>query len=323
MAGKPVQTLAIRPLTDADEPQVLGLLSTVLGWAGGADATRFYRWKHVDNPFGRSFGWVATDGGRLVGVRLFMRWRFRQNGKLVNAIRAVDTATHVDYRGRGIFSSLTRHGLDALADADVSFVFNTPNDQSRPGYLKLGWEPLGQLPVALHLRSMTALPRTARARTPAALESLPTSCGLPAPAELDGLVGCAPAGTLPGQLVTDRTLEFLRWRYGLLQLHYRTVPLDGGGILVFRLRRRGAAVELVVNDVLVACDAPANNIGRVIRRVLRVIGADHAIRIAPTHHRGRRLPMSGPTLVWRAVAAPTRAPELDQWALSMGDIELF
>lgn len=317
-----MHTLTIRPLTDEDEPQVLGLLSAALGWAGGDDDARFYRWKHVDNPFGRSFGWVATDGGRLVGVRLFMRWRFRWDGQPVDAVRAVDTATHVDYRGRGIFSALTRQGLDALAEAGVAFVFNTPNDQSRPGYLKLGWEPLGQLPVALHVRSVAALPRTARARVPAALESLPTSAGLPAAENLDGLAGCAPAGLLPGQLATDRTVEFLRWRYSLPQLHYRMVRLEGGGAVVFRLRRRGAAVELVVNDVLVNCETPAGEIARAVRRALRATGADHAIRIAPMHQRGQRLPISGPTLFWRAVAA-SPAPPLDQWALSMGDIELF
>ncbi|MGH8900393.1 MAG: GNAT family N-acetyltransferase [Egibacteraceae bacterium] len=318
-----MRTLTIRPLTDEDEPQVLGLLSTALGWAGGEHRTRLYRWKHVDNPFGRSFGWVATDSGRLVGVRLFMRWRFRQNGELVNAVRAVDTATHMDYRGRGVFSSLTRHGLDALAEAGVAFVFNTPNDQSRPGYLKLGWEPVGHLPLALHLRSVTVLPRTARARVPAALESLPTSAGLPACEGLDGLASCAPVGSLPGQLMTDRTGEFLRWRYSLPQLRYRTVRLGSGGAAVFRLRRRGAAVELVVNDVLVSPGTAASEIARAVRRLLHASGADHAIRIAPTHRRGQRLPISGPTLFWRAVTTPSPAPQLGQWALSMGDVELF
>lgn len=318
-----MRTLTIRPLADADEPQVLSLLTTALGWAEVGDTARRYRWKHVDNPFGRSFGWVATDRERLVGVRLFMRWRFRWNGELVNAARAVDTATHMEYRGRGIFSALTRQGLGALAEVGVAFVFNTPNDQSRPGYLKLGWELLGQPPVAVQLRSLAALPRTARARVPAALESLPTACGLPPGEGLDGVANSAPAGTLPDQLVTDRTLEFLRWRYGLPQLHYRVARLEGGGAIVFRLRRRGAAVELVVNDVLGACDTPASAIARAIRRLLRATGADHAIRIAPCDHRGQRLPVRGPTLAWRAVATRSPAPPLHQWALSMGDIELL
>jgi GNAT superfamily N-acetyltransferase len=317
-----VQTLTIRPLTDEDKPEVLELLAAALGWTGEDGGARRYRWKHEENPFGRSFGWAATDRGRLVGVRLLMRWRFRWSGEPVDAVRAVDTVTHEDYRGRGIFSALTRCGLDALAEAGIAFVFNTPNDQSRPGYLKLGWEPIGQLPVAFRLRSLAALPRTSRAGVPASLESLPTSSGLPASEVLDTLAGCSPAKTVPGQLVTDRTAEFLRWRYGLPQLHYRAVRLEGGGALVFRLRRRGAAVELVVNDVLVSRDTPANATARAIRQGLRATGADHAIRIGPTR-RHRRLPISGPTLVWRAVATRCPAPPLHRWALSMGDIELL
>ena len=45
--------------------------------------------------------------------------------------------------GRGVFRALTMHALDELHARGVSFVFNTPNDQSRPGYMNMGWRPVG------------------------------------------------------------------------------------------------------------------------------------------------------------------------------------
>ena len=83
------------------------------------------------------------------GFRTLMRWEFLDGERVVRAVRAVDTATHPDYQGRSIFTRLTLHALDELVAEGVEFVFNTPNEQSRPGYLKMGWQVVGQLPTAV------------------------------------------------------------------------------------------------------------------------------------------------------------------------------
>ena len=69
---------------------------------------------------------------------------------MLRAVRAVDTATDPDYQGRGLFTRLTLQAIDELRAEGVDFVFNTPNDQSRPGYLKMGWQVVGTLPT--HVR---------------------------------------------------------------------------------------------------------------------------------------------------------------------------
>ena len=61
----------------APRQEVLELARRSLGWVGGADSERFFRWKHFENPFGSSPMWVATDGARVLGFRTFLRWRFR------------------------------------------------------------------------------------------------------------------------------------------------------------------------------------------------------------------------------------------------------
>src|SRR5690606_25693858 len=127
-----------------DEGAVLGLIEAALGRRPDPRNAAFFAWKHRENAFGASPAWVAVDGDRVVGFRTLMRWEFDTPEGPVRAVRAVDTATHPDHQGRGIFSALTRRAVEELQNDGVGFVFNTPNDKSRPGYLKMGWREVGR-----------------------------------------------------------------------------------------------------------------------------------------------------------------------------------
>ena len=322
--------LDIREYRDDDEPAVLALLQASLGWVPDDQYGRFFAWKHRENPFGRSPAWVAVDGERIAGFRIFLRWEFERDGAVVRAVRAVDTATHPDYQGRGIFSRLTLHAIEELRAEGVGFVFNTPNDSSRPGYLKMGWQPVARLPVLMRPRSVVALVAVARARVPAEKWSLPTEVGRPAVEALsdrDAVAALLSSCTTEGGMRTRRSPEFLTWRYGFGPLAYRVVLAGdrlSDGLVVFRLRRRGGAVEAAVCDVIVP-DARRRSIGRLLRKVLHDSGADYAVRIGGRHvARGGSFPVpgQGPTLVWRSVAEPLMPPAAD-WRLALGDVELF
>jgi predicted N-acetyltransferase YhbS len=323
--------VAVRPFQRADEPAVLALLAASLGWVPDEQHARFFAWKHRANPFGRSPAWVATVDDEVVGFRTFLRWELERGGRIVRAVRAVDTATHPDHQGRGIFSTLTRCALDDLRRDDVQFVFNTPNERSRPGYLKMGWRPVRRLPVLARPRSVGALVRLVRARTAADKWSLATTAGAPASAALaDRAAVEALLATLPplphGGLQTHRSAAFLSWRYGFQLLHYRAVTAGAdlaGGMVVFRLRRRGRAVEAVICEELVpAGDASITR--RLLREVLRASGADHAVRLDVGRPRAGFLPVpgQGPILTWRGVCSSTMPPPA-AWRLGLGDIELF
>lgn len=323
-------SIEIRPYDDADEDRVLEMLATALGWLPDALHRDFFRWKHHENPFGRSPAWLALDGEAVAGFRTFLRWRFDRDGETVSAVRAVDTATHPDYRGRGIFSRLTLHAVERVREEGVAFVFNTPNEQSLPGYLKMGWQEVRRIPVLVRPRSLWSLLRTARARTPAERWGEETSAGEPAAvvlsehARLAALLASQP----PGEGVrTDRGPEYLAWRYGFEPLNYRVLLAGSSvddGLLVFRLRRRGPAVEAVVDDVIVP-EADRRVARRLLSAATRRTGADHAVRFTePSLPRAGYLPLpgQGPTLVWREVTE-TEPPPAEAWNLSLGDVELF
>src|SRR5690606_24306476 len=55
------------------------------------------------------------------------------------AFRPVDTVTHPSWRGRGLFSKLTKFAIKQIDSGDRMLIFNTPNENSLPGYEKMGW----------------------------------------------------------------------------------------------------------------------------------------------------------------------------------------
>jgi GNAT superfamily N-acetyltransferase len=327
--------VSVRPFVDEDLPRVLGLLDASLGGGpAGRRPPELFRWKHADNPFGPSLLLVAEHEDRLIGLRAFMRWRFAAGGRELAAVRAVDTATHPDYQGMGVFSRLTRAALEAL-DGQVDLVFNTPNGKSGPGYLKLGWHEVGRVPVAVRPRRPLRLLAAGRARPrpapPVAAEPAARALG-PAGA-VARLLEREPAA--PG-LATVRSVEYLRWRYGAAPLlGYRAVTEERGGELtglaLFRVRPRGRLWEATVSEVLTGGDA--GTAGRLLRRVARAAAVDHLTLHTPARSPlARAAARSGflPSPAGIHLVANPRTPglrpdptQLGAWALSLGDLEVF
>lgn len=319
--------LRVRRATEADLEAILAVAAAALGWQTGEPHAELFRWKHLENPFGASPMWVAEDGDRIAGFRAFMRWELRDgDGGRLRAVRAVDTATHPNYQRRGIFSMLTTRAVEEATAEGVDIVFNTPNEQSRAGYLKLGWIDIGRLPVVMRPTSAASLIRMARARVPAAKWSNPCDLGTAAPdgldGALDGLISGQPA---PAGLATALSPEVLRWRYRLQPLHYRVWAPDGveAGLVVFRLRARGPGTECAVTHVL----APEGHPGRrreLIRGLARSVDADYLLGIGRPDWRAGLVPVpkQGPRLTARSLATDPPGAVAD-WDFSLGDIELF
>jgi GNAT superfamily N-acetyltransferase len=322
--------VSVRRAVPEDQPAILELLAHSLGWSRSPEFAEFFDWKHGRNAFGPSPGWVAVVEGRVVGFRTFLRWEFEHpDGRIRRAVRAVDTATAPDQQGRGIFRRLTLAAIDDLRTEGVDFVFNTPNDKSRPGYLKMGWTQVGRLPMAARVMRLGGVSRMLRSRVAAERWSLPVAAGVPAP-EVLADARIEPLLTrLHGTraLRTHRTVAYLRWRYGHAPLGYRAIAADGdpaSGVVVFRVRRRGTAIEVAVSDVLVP-DGASDTEVQLLREVTHSTAADYAISLGTSSLRAGFVPVPrlGPILTWRPLADPSTPPQLRDLNVSLGDVELF
>jgi GNAT superfamily N-acetyltransferase len=335
-------SLEVRPFTMQDEPEVLDLLRSALGdGPTGERSSRFFRWKHLENPFGSSLMLVAEEGGHILGLRAFMRWRFCAGSRMLDAVRAVDTATLPEAQGKGVFSRLTREAVGIMR-SDVDLVFNTPNSKSLPGYLKMGWQVVGRFPVRIRVKrpirfvsrmrsfstaseTMGDAPRVDARSVAEVLEDTPA---------VDSLLGETQDEN--GRFITDRSAEYLRWRYASGPLDYRAITQDSGndlrGLAVFRVRPRGRLWEATVTEMLVpGRDHTATR--RLLRGVLDAADVDHVTCSFPatfvsssvlTRSGFMRAP-TGPTLVTNPLTDSIRPDpsELGSWALTLGDLEVF
>ena len=326
MSAVSAQDLVVRRAEPGDDAAVIPMLRASLNKLDDPHYEAFLHWKHRENAFGPSPAWVALHDERVVGYRTFLRWRFLDDaGRVVTAVRAVDTATDPAYRGMGIFRMLTLRAVADLTLAGDGIVFNTPNDQSRPGYLKMGWSVARRLPVGVLPTGPRSMATMITSRVPAALWSQETGVGLDAGEALgDPSVATVLLEHAPSHgFRTDRTPEYLAWRTSFGPLRYRLLlasdadPAEGG--IVFRLRRRGDAVEAAVVEQLV----PNRRTGaRLVRRLLRETGADYAIGLRTGPSAGLLpLPGQGPLLTTRPLAASPPSPR--EWSLTLGDVELF
>lgn len=149
--------MVIRKATPEDIPAIVQLLKASLGDVSSTKSVAYWNWKHVNNPFGSSPVLVAEENGTLIGVRAFMRWDWIEGATLYRALRAVDTATHPAHQGKGIFRKLTMQMVDEATREGFDFIFNSPNAQSTPGYLKMGWEVWGRMSIWIRVRLFPAV----------------------------------------------------------------------------------------------------------------------------------------------------------------------
>lgn len=312
-----------------------------------ANEPEYWQWKHVLNPFGPSPCLVADVGDQIVGLRVFMRWRWRSGMTDHEAVRAVDTATHPDWRRQGIFSRLTRALLERCEREGVAFVFNTPNSKSRPGYLKLGWKEVEK--AALMVRPLRPF-RVLRAgfRTLAGRQGLAGSTAVPVgdaatAAELFAsrvfpeLV--APRRERDERFHTVRSPGYLRWRYESVPFpEYSAVWVEepAAAAVVFRVKERLGLRELSVCELLSSPEPGADRaMERVLRRLVETVDADYVVACAVPDSAERDALLGsgfvparllGPTLVVRPLAIAPRAPDPTDpasWRYAIGDLELF
>jgi glycosyltransferase involved in cell wall biosynthesis/GNAT superfamily N-acetyltransferase len=332
--------VTIRRATPDDDAAVLALLDLALG--GGPTGRRspeLFAWKHRQNPFGPSDAFVAELDGELVGYRTFMRWRWRAGPRLYDAVRAVDTATHPDHAGRGIFTRLTMGALDEIGTG-ADLVFNTPNDKSRPGYLKMGWTQVGVVPVAIRPVHPVRFARGFRdVRSNAAAPVI--ACALDPAGDVlaDPRIGDLISESMvhDGRIATDTSVDHLRWRYDAPGLDYRAVAVERGGALaavaIGRPRARGRLAELTLSEVIVR-PGDRSAADEVLGAVIRASGCDHVatvvrpgLGLAGVHRAHGFLPVpgrGGMVLTVRpigAVAPDPRRPS--SWSLALGDLEVF
>lgn len=324
-------SIEIRRANPGEMDEIIEVCGASLQWNPNDPNDAFFRWKHLENPFGASPIWVGVEDGAIVAVRTMMRWRLDDaDGSTLSMVRAVDTATLPSHQGRGLFTRLTTQAIEELRLDGVDAVFNTPNDKSRPGYIKMGWSDVGRVPVTFRPRTPATAVAMARSRVAAVKWGEPTTIGehpRAAFGDTDGLDRLLRAQQNVSGLTTAVSPEYLRWRTAFGPLECRVLPLGDSiadGFIMFRLRERGELLQLSLLETAVSKSGGAR-LRTALGHLLKATGADVALASGRAFGlRDLMLPMpgAGPILTWRPLASPS-VPSTHDLALSMAAIELF
>lgn len=276
----------IDDLTDDRLPDVLAVLQGAFD--RGFDRSWFV-WKHRSGPWGPSKGWVASDADGVIGVRLFLPWEFHDGHEGYHAYRPCDTVTVPRARGRGVFRELTEYAISRLGD-NTDFLFNTPNEQSKPGYMKMGfvdWTRVGQ-------RIGSVTPNRA---------GLTEEVKLPSPESV---------------LTTMRTEEYLDWRYRRCPINeYHVLALsdsDGPNGIVVRTRVWRGMRMVVVEE----CWGGQSQEKALVSAAAKLCGARLVWMVEALGHTAWTSVSRGFTAVTRFDLRRTGLPEP---SLSLGDVE--
>ena len=328
--------MIIRTATPGDKPAIIELLKKSLGESLIPKSTELWNWKHEQNPFGPSFVLLAEEENELIGVRAFMQWKWQWNNKVYNAIRAVDTATHPGHQGKGIFKKLTLKQLEICKQQGIDFVFNTPNEQSRPGYIKMGWQQQGKLPLKIKL--LCPLPMTFRIalKKKVAPSTFTAASHAAWKQVLNNLLDKQPLAINGIHTVTSN--EYLTWRYTQNPLFpYQFISDNKNYLLIYRIKSHRSYQELRITDFILYNEDQAivQHIKQEMKKVCKVLKTDMIsisgnpyLQFRPYFKWMGILPVKplGPIVTLRKVN-----PDLDfvslmdshNWKYSLGDLELF
>jgi len=115
-----------------------------------------FKWKlGLDNPAGSGFLTVAINNGVVIGTASGTRKILASNNQSISAIEIGDTFTHPNFRKNGkcitelantaeldpyftrsVFGRLVRETITRAQLAGVVYIYGTPNENSKPPYLK-------------------------------------------------------------------------------------------------------------------------------------------------------------------------------------------
>ncbi len=329
--------MEIRTATEADIPAIVDLLKLSLGEGLMPKSVEYWNWKHRLNPFGESPVLTCWEQGILIGVRAFMRWEWAGNGKTYKALRAVDTATHPDHQGKGIFKKLTLSLVDQATKSGDDFVFNTPNHQSKPGYLKMGWEEAGKLPIAFSLqRPMNVLRHVMRPRAEKNVLAISSSIDyyLDHPL-LPNLIDDHMHAH--GNLRTQLSVSYLKWRYRDVPVaKYVAIGEEESsaltGLLIGRIKPSQLGNELRITDCFLKPDRDLRDFVKKVSAFKKENAVDYSTISGVSDGLQKsmvgRLSLKrslGPTVTIRSLSLTDLGilQKFSQWSPSLGDLELF
>jgi hypothetical protein len=186
--------ILIRDFEERDKEGCLLLLGETFP---GQSNARTFRWRFENSPKGKPILLCAHFRDRIVSFNSWIPWEFQYGGRKFIGYQSGESATHPDFRGKGIFSEILRQGETRARNLEIDFLFGFPSEMSYGAFYRQGYYPIAQYRYCI--RPLNVFWRRPGERAPG--DAGPS----PPPAR---------AGLLQREKITPVfDAEYLRWRY--------------------------------------------------------------------------------------------------------------
>lgn len=106
------------------------------------------KWRYLDNPSKDILACFAVENGEIVANYSVSPIILMNNGKQIKAGLSLNTMTHPDFTGQGLFVKLASKVYAQMQERGYKLVFGFPNYISNRTFIsKLGWKDIYEIPM--------------------------------------------------------------------------------------------------------------------------------------------------------------------------------
>jgi hypothetical protein len=115
-----------------------------LGWTED-----FLRWEYFENPAGPAKIWVVKSAGQIIATYVAIPHELNVHKKICLGWRIQDVLTKPEFRGLGIYHTLSKSATDYLTDPQFFLGFTFPKEKttSHNGFVRSGWTNAFRVPL--------------------------------------------------------------------------------------------------------------------------------------------------------------------------------
>lgn len=97
---------------------------------------QYLHWQYVQNPDGEAIGFDAFAGDEIAAHYVTLPIQATLFGKLARGVLSLNTATHPNHQGNGLFTRLAQATYSLAGELGAQFVVGVANSNSTPGFTR-------------------------------------------------------------------------------------------------------------------------------------------------------------------------------------------
>ena len=114
-----------------------------------------FKWRFENSDRSDPLLVCAKHKNKVVSFNSWIPWEFKYNDNIYLGYQSGESATHIEYRGRGLFGKLLKFGDKLASERGIDFLFGFPSNMSYGSFYRAGYFPVS--PNYFHIRLLNPL----------------------------------------------------------------------------------------------------------------------------------------------------------------------